>query len=81
MSAFGGKADIDWTLPPVSAFDPKRTSGLMGKRVGCMTFLPAARCRVLGFLLKIWAVKFPSVGDHGYERPVADGISIGRLLC
>jgi hypothetical protein len=35
--------------------------------------------RVLGFLLKIWAVKFPSVRDNGYERPVADGISIGRL--
>ena len=33
------------------------------------------------FLLKIWAVKFPSVGDHGYERPIADGISIGRLSC
>jgi len=33
------------------------------------------------FLLKIWAERFSSVGDHGYERPVADGISIGRLLC
>jgi hypothetical protein len=66
----------------MSAFDPKRTSGLMGKRGWLYDVSPPPPGRrVLGFLLKIWAVKFPSVGDHGYERPVADGISIGRLLC